>query len=438
MIQDKNICVIGLGYVGLTLAITFAKLGFKVTGIKINKKVLKSLKKNKPHFYEPGLKESLTKVLKNKKLEFYKKIPRNWHGNTFIITVGTPLDRFKKLRMDPIKKVADNVKLFLKKNDHVILRSTVKVGTSRNFVAKILEKKKVNFDLSFCPERTQEGKALKEIFNVPQIIGGINQSSLKRSKKLFSKITQKILITSSLEVAEMIKLVDNSHRDVFFSYANEVAKMCDSLKISASEVINLGKTDYKRTNIALPGPVSGPCLVKDSYILNESIKNKIAKPSISIEARKLNEQLHVHVLHLLKNEIFKRNLIVKKISLLGLAFKGTPSTDDIRDSFSIKFYKKLLLNFKKSKIVAFDPLVKHEDFLKYQIKRITNIKKIFFKSDLVIILNNNLIFKKLNLNNLSKLMNNSAIIYDFWNLFDNKKIKLSNDTKYIGFGNLVR
>jgi UDP-N-acetyl-D-mannosaminuronic acid dehydrogenase len=179
-------------------------------------------------------------------------------------------------------------------------------------------------------------------------------------------------------------------------------------------------------------------LVKDSYILNESIKNKIAKPSISIEARKLNEQLHVHVLHLLKNEIFKRNLVVKKISLLGLAFKGTPSTDDIRDSFSIKFYKKLLLNFKKSKIVAFDPLVKHEDFLKYQIKRITNIKKIFFKSDLVIILNNNLIFKKLNLNNLSKLMNNSAIIYDFWNLFDNKKIKLSNDTKYIGFGNLVR
>ena len=93
------------------------------------------------------------------------------------------------------------------------------------------------------------------------------------------------MIVSSLETAELIKLVDNSQRDVYFSYANEIAKICDDLKINASEVINTGKFQYDRTNLAMPGPVGGPCLIKDTYILSESLNKDQTKPKIALAAR---------------------------------------------------------------------------------------------------------------------------------------------------------
>ena len=158
MKNNKNICVLGLGYVGLTLSVTLASLGFNVYGVEIRKKVIKDLKKKKSHFYEPGLSKTLKKVIKNKKFQFFNKIPKYWNGDTFIITVGTPLDSKGYSRTDLIENVSHEVSAFLKINDLVILRSTVKVGTSRNIVAKILKKKINNFDIAFCPERTQEGK----------------------------------------------------------------------------------------------------------------------------------------------------------------------------------------------------------------------------------------------------------------------------------------
>ena len=222
-------------------SVTLASLGFDVFGVEIRKKIINDLKKKKSNFYEPGLLKTLKKVIKNKKFQFFDKIPKKWNGHTFIITVGTPLDSKGHSRTDLIENVSKEVSGFLKKNDLVILRSTVKVGTSRNIVAKILKQKVDHFDIAFCPERTQEGKALIEVRNIPQIIGGINKSSTNRAKKIFKKITKDVLIVSSLETAEMIKLVDNSQRDVYFSYANEIAQICDALNINALEVIEKGK-----------------------------------------------------------------------------------------------------------------------------------------------------------------------------------------------------
>ena len=131
--NNKEICVLGLGYVGLTLSATLANLGYKITGVEIRKEVLNDLKNKKSHFYEPNLNKILNKIISNKNFRFYNKIPKDWPGNTYIITVGTPLDKKGKSRIDLIKNVSSEVKNSIK-NGLVILRSTVKVGTTRNIV----------------------------------------------------------------------------------------------------------------------------------------------------------------------------------------------------------------------------------------------------------------------------------------------------------------
>ena len=317
----------------------------------------------------------------------------------------------------------------------VILRSTVKVGTTRNIVKNIIEQKINKFDIAFCPERTQEGKALTEVKKIPQIIGGINVKSANRAKNIFNKVTKNNLIVSSLETAELIKLVDNSQRDVYFSYANEIAKICDELKISATEVINTGKYKYGRTNLALPGPVGGPCLIKDTYILNESLINKKSKPNIALAARRINENLPKDIIFQIKQDLKKKFKKINKISLLGFAFKGNPPTDDTRDSISIKFYKELKKNFPYSDISIFDPLVKMDEYIKFRFKRSQSISESFKNANLVIILNNHNLFRNLDLNKKSDLMRSKGIIYDCWNLFKKSNLKLKKNVIYSAFGN---
>ena len=269
----NNICVIGLGYVGLTLAIKLAEKNFNIVGIEKNVEVLKYIKKGYSHFYEPGIKFKIKKVLKKKKFKVYTKINKDIISDIYIITVGTPLDHKGKFRIDYIKNVCKELIPVVRNNDTIILRSTVKVGTTRDIVFKNFYKAGKKINISYCPERTQEGKALDELASLPQIISGINNESLKISKKLFSSVTKEIISLSSLEAAELLKIVDNTYRDSSFAFANEIALIASNLGLSANEIISAGKRNYKRTNIPLPGPVGGPCLAKDTYILGESLKN---------------------------------------------------------------------------------------------------------------------------------------------------------------------
>ena len=138
--KNRSICIIGLGFVGLTLATVMANEGFKIYGVEKNKFILKKLKNKKGHFYEPGLNQNLRKNLKNKKFSFINKIPKNKNISTYIITVGTPLNSQKKVITEYIVKTCTEIASVLKDDDIVILRSTVKIGTTRNIVLPILKK----------------------------------------------------------------------------------------------------------------------------------------------------------------------------------------------------------------------------------------------------------------------------------------------------------
>lgn len=429
----KNVCVIGLGFVGLTLSLALSKSGFRVYGIEKNKKLLNNLKNSKPNFYEPNLKKTLKENIQNKKLSIHSEIPKTWKGGVFFVTVGTPLGKLNKPRFDMIKKATNQIAKNIKSSDLVILRSTVSVSTSRNIVKPILEKSKKSFLLAFCPERTAEGNAMKELRYLPQIISGLDKKSLRAAKNLFKKITKTIVPVSSLETAEMIKIVDNVQRDTFFGFANEIAKICDYLKINSHEVIDKGKFFYPRTNVAKPGPVAGPCLTKDTYILAESIKNKNLKSNlISLTARKLNKDLPSYIINKIISKKFVNKNLVKKICLLGVAFKGYPETDDTRNSVFFDFYDEIEKKFPNAIITAFDPMIKY-NFAYKKVKYYNNFNQGIRKSDLVIILNDHNFFKKVKKSNYEKNLKKNGIIYDCWNLY---KFKF-NKIKYLSFGKVL-
>ena len=436
MNKNSSVCIIGLGFVGLTLATIMAKKGFKIYGIEKKKIILKRLKSKKSHFYEPGLDKDIKKILKKKKFTFHSSIPNKKDINTYIISVGTPLNKSKKIITKHILKTAKIIANQLKDGDCIILRSTVKIGTTRNIVGKILNKTGKNFNLAFCPERAVEGAALKELNYLPQIIGGLDNKSVIRAKNIFKRITKKIVTVSSLETAEMIKLIDNSSRDVFFAYANEIARTSESLGLNANEIINCGKLHYDRTFLASPGLVGGPCLHKDPYIFSESLKNSKTKAEITLMARKINERQPYEIVNQIHNQLKKiKNFSRRpKIAILGLAFKGKPITDDLRGSMSIEVYKALKKKFANSKFYGFDPIVTKIELKKLGLMPCSNLNDVFRKKDLIIIANNHPIFSNMKIEKLVKILNRPSLVYDFWNHFNAKFLNFPNFVKYNGLG----
>ena len=433
---DGSVCVMGLGYVGLTLAVALADVGFDVLGVEIRKTVLDLLAEGKAHFYEPGLEQKLQKVLRSGNLKLSDDISENWEGSVFIITVGTPLDAEGRSRVDMIENVSSQVAKKLKNNDLVIMRSTVKLGATRKIVMPILEGVGCNYDLAFCPERTLEGNALVELRSLPQIVGGASYNAGVRASQLFQFLTPTVIRVSDVETAEMIKLIDNAQRDVAFAYANEVARACDAIGVSAIEVIKAGKLGYPRTNLPMPGPVGGPCLEKDPHILAEGLFELGVEPAITMSARKVNENQPTEIANYLSSmttvlDGFDGEPV---ITLMGIAFKGRPATDDLRGTMAKPLLVALRKAFPKAKFHGYDPVVKRSDIVDFGLEPQNELEGAFEGASLVVIMNNHEVFGNMPIEDLAKLMKNPAIIYDFWNFFKTNNLNLPSGVIYSALG----
>lgn len=434
--QDKQVCVLGLGYVGLTLAVAMADIGFQVLGVEIRDEVLGLLNKGEAHFHEPGLKERLRRVIRSGHLQCAKRIPDSWSGSVFIITVGTPLDGNGRSRLDMVQNVAREVADRMKNDSLVIMRSTVKLGTTRNIVLPLLGEKGKQFDLAFCPERTLEGKALIELRQLPQIVGGMTSEAAVRASQLFQFITPTVVRVSSLETAEMIKLIDNAQRDVTFAYANEVARACDVIGVSAAEVIQAGKLGYPRTNLPMPGPVGGPCLEKDSHILAEGLRDLGVEPEITMAARRTNENQPAEVVAHLKRVTMTLDGFAEHpvIALMGIAFKGQPSTDDLRGTMAKPVFASLRESYPTAEFRGYDAVVSADDITGFGLSPVPALKQAFSGASLVVILNNHPVFSAMDIEELAKEMQAPGLIYDFWNCFKTMDLHLPQGIAYIALG----
>jgi UDP-N-acetyl-D-mannosaminuronic acid dehydrogenase len=251
----RHIVVMGLGYVGLTLALVLADEGFMVTGVDVDQKRVDALNAGDSYIHEIGLPQILREQL-NKNFFATTQMPAD--GDVFIISVGTPVKKDEQGRSvlitDYIEQASRKIGEHIKPGNLVILRSTVPIGTSREFVAPILEKASglragADFHLAFAPERTAEGKALQELRELPQIVGGINADSVEATVALFRELTASIVRVESLESAEMAKLINNTFRDVVFSYANHVAQIAAHFNIDVVNTINAANQGYPRDRV---------------------------------------------------------------------------------------------------------------------------------------------------------------------------------------------
>lgn len=436
--KDRVVCIMGLGYVGLTLATVMAEVGFKVVGVEIRDDILEKLLRGEPHFHEHGLAERLKPVIQRGDLRVAKYIPNDCVASVFIITVGTPLGLNGKSRLDMVINVSEEVARHLKNDELVIMRSTVKLGTSRSVVMPILRERGVKFDLAFCPERTIEGKALTELRQLPQIIGGDTLSASVRASQIFQFLTPTVVRVNDIETAEMIKLIDNAQRDVAFAYANEVARACDVIGISATEVIQAGKLGYSRTNLPMPGLVGGPCLEKDPYILAEGLRSLGIEPEITMAARKINERQPEEIVAYLKSITKRLPVFPEKpiISLLGIAFKGQPPTDDLRGTMALPVFEALRIHFPCSTFRGFDAVVSADQIRAFGLEVCDSLLEAMAGTHLALILNNHPIFSSMDMDIevLADKLARPGLIYDFWNNFVASDLHLPHGTGYIALG----
>jgi UDP-N-acetyl-D-mannosaminuronic acid dehydrogenase len=438
--SDRSVCILGLGYVGLTLASTMAAVGFRVWGVELRDEVVDELRQGRPHFHEPGLADQMSRVLASGMFTVHKQVPPECDATAFIITVGTPLGPDKRVRTDMIEHVAKEVATAMRDDALVIMRSTVKLGTTRSIVAPILDAVGKKYHLSFCPERTLEGVAIQELRVLPQIVGGSTEDATVRAGQLFQFVTSTTVRVRDLETAEMIKLVDNSQRDVHFAFSNEVAMMCDAIGVSAAEVISAGKLGYPRTNLAMPGPVGGPCLEKDSYILAEGLQPRGVSPALTLTARKSNEAQPEQAIAALKRITERAGGFPEKpmISLLGLAFKGRPETDDLRGTMARPILAALKSHFPNARFRAFDPVVSAQATRDFGVDPVDSLEGALEGANIAVIINNHDRFRSMPIETLSHKMASPGIVYDFWNNFDADDLVLAPHAGYMALGSHAR
>lgn len=395
--KQKKIAVIGIGRVGLPLALVFAKEGYKVFGIDTNLELLKKLKKSQMPFRENGATELLRSQL-NTNFFPTNNMAEVAKCSYIILTLGTPVDENMNPSLTQIETALRAIKPYLKPKQTLILRSTVSPGTT-HYVANFLGK---NIYLAFCPERIAEGKAIEELYEIPQIIGGVNKISSRKAAKLFKVLPIKCWQTDPVS-AELAKLFTNMYRYISFAIANEFMILADKYGRDIYEIVNLVNKDYKRGGLRLPGLTGGACLFKDGFFLINDI------PFIDLisTAWKINESIPLFLIDCIR----KRTILTgKKTVILGAAFKA--NIDDQRESLSFKVKK--ALEREGAQVVIHDPLIA---------KFNGNLNVVLKNAALVFIaVKHDYYLKNLSLERIRSKVSKGCLICDVWNIFSTNKI----------------
>ena len=424
--KEANIGVIGLGYVGLPLAIEFAKAGFNVSGIDVDDKKIAAI--NKGNNYISDIDDSLL-------LDLVKKGNLKATKDTSIITtldaisicVPTPLSKVNEPDVSYIINSVNAIKRYLHKDLLIVLESTTYPGTTKEVVLSTLRESELiageDYYLCFSPERIDPGNKNYNISNTPKVIGGITNECVKVGQLLYSQIVKDVISVSSPETAEMVKLLENTFRSINIGLANEVAIMCEKLGIDVWEVIDAANTKPYGFMKFTPGPgLGGHCIPIDPLFLSWKMKNLNYNPKFIDLASKINASMPEHIVDMLKKALNtnQKELKNSKILLLGMAYKK--DVDDIRESPSLDIL--YLLNKNNSKVEYFDPYIPDFVFDKRKNKSLDDLNsEVLKKFDAVIILtdHSNIDYKL--------IKDNAALIIDTRNVYP-----LNNDNNIYRLG----
>jgi UDP-N-acetyl-D-mannosaminuronic acid dehydrogenase len=360
-VKFNNICVIGLGYIGLPTASTFATHGIQVLGVDINPKVIEALQGGEIHIHEPGLLESVSKAIQSKK---FRAAAEPEGADAYIIAVPTPFQddkfgeyqgvKFKLADMRAVTSAAEAIVPHLKKGNLVVLESTSPPRTTVDLIAPILErsglKAGTDFLLCYSPERVLPGQIMRELVENARVIGGVTPESAQAGRDLYATFVRGQIVQTDATTAEMVKLMENTTRDINIAIANEFSRLAEKFGVDVWEAIQLANL-HPRINILSPGPgVGGHCISVDPWFFVEAAPEIT---SLIYHSRRVNDAQPEFVVSKLLQALGGegQGLKGKRIAVLGLAYK--PDVDDLRESPANEVVH--LLQKEGAEVMAWEP-----------------------------------------------------------------------------------
>lgn len=332
----EKVCVIGLGYIGLPTASTFAMHGVEVLGVDTNLQVIETLNKGEIHIHEPGLRDAVSKAIRTGK---FKAAAQPEEADAFIIAVPTPFHQdklgeyngiqYKLADMRAVISATESILPFLRKGNLVVLESTSPPRTTVDLITPILARTGLeagrDFHLAYSPERVLPGQILRELIENARVIGGVTPESAQAGHDLYSTFVKGQIIKTDATTAEMVKLMENTYRDVNIAIANEFSRLADKFGVDVWEAISIANL-HPRVKILSPGPgVGGHCISVDPWFFVETAPE--LTPLI-YHSRQVNDSQPLFVADMVKRALGSLN--GKRIAALGLAYK--PDVDDLRES----------------------------------------------------------------------------------------------------------
>jgi len=388
--HSAQIGVIGMGYVGLPLALQFAAQKFKVTGFDTNSEVVDNLNNCKSHVDDVSL-QNLKQHLDNKHFHVENKIAAYAGMDVLIVCVPTPLTKHKDPDMSYIHKASQAIAENLKKGQLIVLESTTFPGTTTEVVKPILDQSglKLNQDyfLAFSPERIDPGNAKFNVSNTPKIVGGAGTASLELAKTLYEQIIPQVHVVSSPEAAEMTKLLENIFRSVNIALVNEMALLCGKLNIDIWEVIDAAATKPYGFMPFYPGPgIGGHCIPLDPFYLSWKAKEYNFYSRFIELAGEINDQMPHFIVSKINSALNsqKKSINGSKILVLGASYKK--DIGDVRESPSLTIIKDLMK--KQGQVSYHDSFVPHLQHEGIDLSSVPFSDQNIKASDVVVILTN--------------------------------------------------
>ena len=414
MKQKKTVCVVGLGYVGLPLAVRCSEKGYKILGLEMNQRKVDLINQGKSPIEEKFLEENLPKF--KVKASTDEKIIKE--ADIVLICVPTPVDKKFYPDLSPVIGTSEAVARNLKKGALVVLESTVNPGVSEEVVKPIFEKAgyEIGKDvfLAHCPERINPGDKKWNVTNIPRVVGSFDAKGLKIAKEFYESIVDgAIRPMKSIREAEAVKIVENSFRDINIAFVNELARSFEKMDIDVKDVILGAATKPFAFMAHFPScGVGGHCIPVDPYYLIERAKLSGFSHDFLKLARKINNSMSNYTVELLQDALNLAGKPMKnvRVGVLGISYKA--NVDDMRESPYFKIIK--LLEEYKTKYNSFDPHVKNKSTVK-------SLEELLENSDAVLVVTDHKEFVEISPKIFKKF--GIKVIVDGKNCLDKDKIR---------------
>jgi len=420
--RKAKVAVVGLGYVGLPMAVEFAKKGFSVSGLDSSSKRVNRLKKGISYIEDTSAAE-IKAVIKKGRLSVTTDERCLDAADVIIVCVPTPLSEDLKPDISYIRRATKTLKKHLRRGQLIVLESTTYPGTTREVVSPVLQKKGLclgeDFYLAFSPERIDPGNPKYSFSNIPKLVGAFTNNGTELARMLYSMVVDKVVGLSSPETAEVTKLLENTFRIVNIGLINEFAQLCHVFKIDVWEVIEAAKTKPFGFMPFYPGPgVGGHCIPADPIYLSWKARKMGFRTKMIDLAAKVNRRAPELVVKRAVELLDGKNKKIKgaRVLLLGVSYKK--DVNDLRESPALDIIKLLMEN--KARWSYHDPHIPYLDVHGIKAKPVKLTRAFLKEQDLVMLVTGHSCF------DYGMLARNSALIFDTRNAFGSRGIKGDN------------